>query len=128
MSRIVQICPVGFEYQRILEGLRIHPSNVVYLLRSFKNEIDEADPDKKLIEIANNYVQKLNKHLADTKTFINVIVTDTTIIDYKKSIEELCKIIREELYSFHADQIFINVSTSNKLFVGSAMYVGSFFP
>ena len=59
MSRIVQICPVGFEFHRVLEGVRIHPSNVIYLLRSFKKEVKKGDLDAELIKIANNYVEKI---------------------------------------------------------------------
>ncbi len=128
MTRIVQICPVGFEFHRILEGVRIHPSNVLYLLRSFKKEVKRGDPDAKLIEIANNYVEKLYEHFKQSDTFTEVHVRDTRIISYMEAIRELCEIIKIELDMGDVETIYINTSTSNKLFVSVAMYVGSFFP
>ena len=127
MARIVQICPVGFEYHRVLEGLRIHPSNVIYLLRSFKKEVRKDDPDKKLISIANGYVKKLYDHFKQSDTYTEIIVRDTNITSYSKAIEELCLIIKREFEIGKTERIYINISTSNKLFVSAAMYVGSFF-
>ena len=127
MVRIVQIAPVGFEYDRIIEGVNCHPCNIIYLLRSYKPAIKGADPDKLMIEIAENFVDKLEKHFQSTK-ICQPIVKNALIIDLEEIIKELCEIIQEEINKNHVDEIWINISTSTKLFVSAAMYVGSFKP
>jgi len=127
MSRIVQIAPVGFEYDRIIEGVIYHPSNIIYLLKSYKLIEDESDPDKKMIEIAKKFVNNLNAHFLNTK-ICEPIVKETILIELEPIIQELCKIIKEELETYNVDKIWINISTSTKLFVSAAMYVGSFLP
>lgn len=127
MTRTVQICPVGFEFARVIEGVKDHSCNVIYLLKSIK-KIKKADhPNKKLIEIANSFVSKLEKHFNSTEICVP-IVRETNVVTLEKTIEELCKIIKEEVETYQTKEIWINISTSTKLFVSAAMYVGSFYP
>ncbi len=125
MTRKVQIAPVGFEYDRIIEGVVHHPCNIIYLLKSFKELTNEADPDKEMIEIAKKFVDKLYEHFINS-LICTPIVIETVLIQLEPIIEELCRIISKEINEYHADEIWINVSTSTKLFVSAAMYVGSF--
>ena len=127
MSRIVQIAPVGFEYDRIIEGVVYHPCNVIYLLKSYKPMEKESDPDKTMIEIAEKFVINLNTHFINTK-ICKPIVKEAILIELEPIVEELCKIIKDELEIYNADKIWINISTSTKLIVSAAMYVGSFLP
>lgn len=127
MSRIVQIAPIGFEYDRIIEGVGYHPCNIIYLLKSYKFIENESDPDKKMIEIAEKFVDNLNDHFLQTK-ICTPIVKEAILIELEPIIKELCNIIKEEIEIHNADQIWINISTSTKLFVSAAMYVGSFLP
>ena len=125
-ERRVQICPVGFEYERVIEGVNKYPSNVIYLLKSYKRLDNANQSTKKMIKIAETFVNSLKEHFESTKICSPVIVK-TNITKLEDMIKELCKIIKEELEK-DVSQIFINISTANKLFVSAAMYVGSFFP
>ena len=127
MVRIVQIAPVGFEYDRIIEGVTEHPCNIIYLLKSYKEIKDDTDPDKRMIEIAEKFVNDLEHHFKESK-FCHPIVKKTILIELEPIIEELCKIIQDEIEEKNAEKIWINISTSTKLFVSAAMYVGSFKP
>jgi len=125
MIRKVHIAPVGFEFDRIIEGVVHHPCNVIYFLKSYKELTSEADPDKEMIEIAKRYVDNLEAHFINSR-ICTPIVIETLLIQLEPIIEELCRIISKEINEYHADEIWINVSTSTKLFVSAAMYVGSF--
>ena len=127
MIRKVQIAPVGFEFDRIIEGVVSHPSNVIYLLKSYKKTKNGTDPDRKLIAIANKFVEKLFSHFQKSK-ICQPIIVETEIITLENIIKELCLIIKTELEEKNAEEIWINISTSTKLFVSAAMYVGSFKP
>jgi len=127
MTRKVQIAPVGFEFDRIIEGVVSHPSNVIYLLKSYKKTENGTDPDKKLIGTANKFVEKLFSHFQKS-IICQPIIRETEIITLENIIKELCLIIKTELEEKHAEEIWINISTSTKLFVSAAMYVGSFKP
>lgn len=125
LTRIIQIVPVGYEYDRVIEGVLMHPCNVIYLLKSFKEIENEFDPDKRMIEHAEKYVLKLEQHFIETR-ICTPIVVEAILIQLEPLIEELCKIIQEEIYEAGAEEIWINISTSTKIFVSAAMYVGSF--
>ena len=127
MSRKVQICPVGFEFDRVIKGVNEHSCNVIYLLRSVKKIKKEDHPNKRLIEIANTFVKKLEEHFNSTKICMP-IVRETNVVTLEKTIEELCQIIKKEVEEEGTKEIWINISTSTKLFVSAAMYVGAFYP
>jgi len=127
MTRTVQICPVGFEFDRVIEGAREHSCNVLYLLKSIKKTARDTHPNRKLIEIANMFVKKLEDHFNSTK-ICKPIVRETNIVTLEKTIEELCKIVKDEVEQQETKEIWINISTSTKLFVAAAMYVGAFYP
>ncbi len=127
MTRTVQICPVGFEFHRVIEGAREHSCNVIYLLKSIKKTVGDDDPNKKLIEIATTFVDKLEKHFLTTQICVP-IVRDTNVVTLEKTVEELCLIIKDEVEKRNTKEIWINISTSTKLFVSAAMYVGAYYP
>lgn len=127
MTRTVQICPVGFEFDRIIEGVRIHSCNVIYLLKSVKKIEKESHPNKRLIEISNMFVSKLKNHFKSTK-ICTPIVREANVVTLEKTIEELCSIVKEEVEQYNTKEIWINISPSTKLFVSAAMYVGAFYP
>lgn len=125
MTRRVQIAPVGFEYDRIIEGVFFHPCNVIYLLKSYKEIEHESDPDKQMVERASEFVVKLEEHFNQTK-ICQPIVKPAILIQLEPIIEELCRIIKDEVDNQGTEEIWINISTSTKLFASAAMYVGSF--
>ncbi len=127
MTRTVQICPVGFEFDRVIEGVKQHSCNIIYLLKSVKPTKKESHPNKKLIEIANTFVEKLKKHFLNTK-ICEPIVKEANVITLEKTVEELCKIIKNEIEQEKTEEIWINISTSTKLFASAAMYVSAFYP
>ena len=127
MTRTVQICPVGFEFDRVIEGVWLHSCNVIYLLKSIKKIERESHPNKRLIEISNMFVTKLEDHFNSTK-ICKPIVREANVVTLEKTIEELCQIIKEEVEQYRTKEIWINISTSTKLFVSAAMYVGAFYP
>ena len=127
MSRKVQICPVGFEFDRVIKGVSEHSCNVIYLLKSVKKIRKEDHPNKRLIEIANTFVKKLEDHFNSTKICMP-IVREANVVTLEKTIEELCKIIKIEVEKEGTKEIWINISTSTKLFVSAAMYVAAFYP
>ena len=53
---------------------------------------------------------------------------EAILIELEPIIQELCKIIKDEIINYNVDKIWINISTSTKLFVSAAMYVGSLLP
>lgn len=125
-DRRIQICAVGFEYERVIEGVNKFTSNVIYLLKSYKRLEDSNQSTKKMIEIAETFVNSLKEHFESTK-ICSPVVVKTNITKLEDMIKELCKIIKKELEK-DVSQIFINISTANKLFASAAMYVGSFYP
>jgi len=125
-ERRIQICPVGFEYERVIEGVNKFPSNVIYLLKSYKRLEDSTQSTKKMVEIAESFVNSLQNHFESTK-ICSPIVVKTNITKLEDMIRELCIIIKKELEK-DVSQIFINNSTANKLFASAAMYVASFYP
>jgi DNA-binding transcriptional ArsR family regulator len=128
MGYSVQIAPVGFEFKRILAGIKYRPCNMVYLLTSQitqKNEFDE-----KLVKLSQEFTDRLVSHLNTSKTY-EVISRDCSFIDYQTIIQNLC-IIFKEIFKredeFHIiNEISINIGTATKLFVAAAMYLSSFF-
>lgn len=48
------------------------------------------------------------------------------LIQLEPIIEELSKVIDKEVNQQYAEEMWLNISTSTKLFVSAAMYVGSF--
>lgn len=127
MSRIVQICPVGFEYDRVIEGAFVHSCNHIYLLKSVKRNKGENDPNRRLTEISDMFINKLEDQF-DKSKLCKPIVREVNITSLEKIVEELCLIIKEEVEQHETKEIWINVSTSSKLFVPAAMYVGAFYP
>ena len=127
MTRTVQICPIGFEFDRVIEGVKVHSCNIIYLLKSIKKTVNEDDPNKLLLKIANSFVNKLEKHFLETK-ICEPIVRETNVVTLEKTVEELCLIIKEEVEIYGTKEIWINISTSTKLFVSAAMYVGAYYP
>ena len=125
-ERRIQICPVGFEYERVIEGVNKFPSNVIYLLKSYKRLEDSTQSTKKMVEIAESFVNSLKQHFESTK-ICSPVVVKTNITKLEDMIRELCIIIKKELEK-DVSQIFINNSTANKLFASAAMYVASFYP
>lgn len=127
MSRKVQICPVGFEFDRVIKGVNEHSCNIIYLLKSVKRTSKKGHPNKRLIEIADTFVKKLEVHFNQTKICMP-IVREANIVTLEKTIEELCEIIKTEVENEGTREIWINISTSTKLFVSAAMYVAAFYP
>lgn len=127
MTRTVQICPIGFEFDRVIEGVKEHSCNIIYLLKSIKKTVNKDDPNKLLLKIANSFVSKLEKHFLETK-ICEPIVRETNVVTLEKTVEELCLIIKEEIEIHGTKEIWINISTSTKLFVSAAMCVGAYYP
>ncbi len=123
MARIVQICPISLESDRVMFGIREHPANVIYLLKSF----EETKANRQIAKIAGDIVEKLEKRLNYAGT-AEIFIRKTSMNKFEKVIEDLCIIIKDELEVYNAEKIWINTSTANKLIVSVAMYVSSFKP
>ena len=135
MGLRVQICPIGFEFKRVLAGLKYRPPNVIYLLSS-KIEIQDYairngkyQLDEKLAKLSQEFTDKLEKHLKP-QLYMDIKVQECSFTNYRKVIEQLCDIIKE-IFDYESkneviDEIWFNIGTATKLFVSAAQYIASF--
>lgn len=128
---IIQICPIGFELQRIIAGVQFHPANLIYLLESdikskdYKKEKDRK-LDEKLVDLSKYFTGKLKDVLGPQK----IETAPCSFIRYQEMVRDLCAIMKD-IHKKKADddqikEIWINVSTGTKLFVAAAMFLASF--
>lgn len=132
MGLKVQICPIGFEYKRVLAGLKAYPANTVYLLYSKikKEEYDDREKKEKddiLERISQEFTEKLFNYLERT-IHMDVKKCEISFVLYTKLIKNLCDILGEIFQLGDVDEIWINTSTGTKLFVAAGQYIASFRP
>ena len=132
----VHISPVGFEYQRILRGLRAYPCSYIYLLQSEikENEYNgnhkiKYEKDQEIVDLSRKFAKKVKKHYKD---IADVEIRDCSFVRYTKAIKNITEILAEifalENEKRVIDKIWINIGTASKLFATAAMIVASFMP
>ncbi|MHA1765764.1 MAG: HFX_2341 family transcriptional regulator domain-containing protein [Promethearchaeota archaeon] len=132
----VHICPVGFEYQRILRGLRAYPCNILYLLESeiskkdYKNKNSRKfEKDKEIVSTSKKFANRVKKSY---ELIAEVSIRQCSFIRYTKCIKDLTEVIHDifamENNNQTVDGIWINIGTASKLFATAAMIVCSFDP
>ena len=135
MGLRVQICPIGFEFKRVLAGLKYRPPNVIYLLsskiekRDYEIRNGKYQLDEKLAKLSQEFTDKLEKHLKP-QLYLEIKIQECSFAKYKKLIEQLCDIIKE-IFDYEnrgevIDEIWFNIGTATKLFVSAAQYIASF--
>jgi len=126
----VQIIPVGFEFNRILAGILQQPSNIIILLSSDVETIKDYDERGKLLTIASSFIKKIQSQYSMDLTR-ELYVKPCSFINFKTMIKNICDAINfafsEARKREDACEIWINVSTGNKIFANAAMYAACFF-
>jgi len=135
MGLKVQICPIGFEYKRVLAGLQYHPPNLIYLLYSQIEKTDYRDDDRKyrldekLVTLSQEFTDKLENYFK-SQIYLEVKTYECSFTKYKKLMAKLCDVIHEifqrEIKGEVIDEIWFNIGTATKLFVSAAQYIASF--
>ena len=132
----VHICPVGFEYQRILRGLRAYPCNILYLLESEINKKDykkkntpKFEKDKEIVDVSRGFAKRVKKSY---EAIADVSIRQCSFIRYTKCIKNLTEVLKE-IFAMQnnnriVEGIWINIGTASKLFATAAMIVASFDP
>ncbi|WP_457559017.1 HFX_2341 family transcriptional regulator domain-containing protein [Candidatus Harpocratesius sp.] len=133
----VHICPVGFEYQRILRGLRAYPCNILYVLQSeikkddYKKKKSKAKykKDQVIVDISKNFARKVKESY---EMIAEVFIRECSFIRYTKCIKNLTEVLKE-IFALENDDrtvenVWINIGTASKLFATAAMIVASFDP
>jgi transcriptional regulator CtsR len=136
MEYRIQIVPIGFEYERVLIGEKYFPSNRYYLLRSsivntsYRNKKEKKRLDEKLVELSKKFTENIKTRL-ETVSFKEVEVRDCSFITFEEIVKDLSKILKEIFDLQDSDnklsKIYVNISTSTKLFASAMMYLASFF-
>lgn len=119
--RTVMISPIGLEKERILAGFKKFGTTIVYLIQSEKKNGQE----KRLAETVRSFANELKELLERTKE--NVKLVDVNITDLNECIIILKNIVRAEIKK-RCNKIFINISTSSKIFTIAAIYIGGLYP
>lgn len=123
-DRIVMISPVGLEKDRILTGFKKFGITHLYLIQS--EEKGNNSEEKRLsdtvrlfaTELKNNLIKIYEEHLK---------VFNANVTDLKDCMRVLKKITDLELKE-KATKIYINISTSSKIFAIAAVYLAGFVP
>lgn len=120
-QRITMISPVGLEKERVLAGFKKFGITNVYIIQSEEKKGDEARLAYKVREFASDLTDNLKKIMND----VQIIDTNITSIDSCLGI--LRNIIDDEIKK-SAEKIYINISTSSKIFAISAIYLAGLYP
>ncbi|MBD3214678.1 MAG: hypothetical protein GF311_18855 [Candidatus Lokiarchaeota archaeon] len=121
LKRIIMISPVGLEKDRVLAGFKKFGATNVYLIQSEKKDGSE----ERLANIVRNFASDLGNYLE--KIMDNIVIEEANITDLKSCLEVLKKIIKQEMEK-KAKLIYINISTSSKIFAISAIYIAGLYP
>jgi len=115
------ISPVGLEKSRVLAGFKKFGITNVYLIQSEKKSEDEERLANKVRQFADD-LHEILKKIMD-----NVHIINANITDLNSCLKILRKIIDKEIKE-DVEKIYINISTSSKIFAISAIYVAGLFP
>lgn len=121
MKRIIMISPVGLEKDRVLAGFKKFGATNVYLIQSEEKENSE----KNLADTVRRFAKDLGNYLE--KIMDRVIIEEANITDLKSCLSVLKTIINREIEN-ESKMIYINISTSSKIFAISAIYIAGLYP
>lgn len=121
LKRIIMISPVGLEKDRVLAGFKKFGATNVYLIQSEKKKGTE----EKLANIVRRFAKELGDYLE--KIMDNIIIKEANITDLKSCLSVLKNIIKREIKN-RAELIYINISTSSKIFAISTIYIAGLYP
>ncbi len=126
MERRVLISPVGLEYERVLYGLTIFPSRVLYLIQS--DEPTNPDPrSHQLYEATKNFANLIGSNAAKLMFEVKVVYKGIQLNAIETCIKSLKKIVIQELKTLPGTEIYINVSTATKNFALAAYLIAAYF-
>ncbi len=124
MSDIL-IVPVGLESDRVIESVQFVPITKIYILQDTDSEDNQKEP------LLLKYTDKFFKKILDRwklfyKKKLEPMETDFTNQD--RIIDTISTIVLKEIKKNKACKIYINISTSTKLFGVIICNISSFFP
>lgn len=119
--RTVMVSPIGLEKERILAGFKKFGTTIVYLVQSE----EKSGEEKRLAKTVRSFAAELMKLLEKTKEKVNLV--DVNITDLKECIKVLKNIVKTEIKE-SSREMYINISTSSKIFTIAAIYLAGFYP
>ena len=120
-DRIVMISPVGLEKDRVLAGLKNFGVTNIYLIQS----IGKKNAEKRLSDTVRIFASDLKVYLE--KIMADIYIKEANITNLKDCLRVLSEIIKEEK-KIHTKKIYINISTSSKIFAVAAVYISGLDP
>ena len=126
----LMIAPVGLEKDRVIFGLNRYPVNRVVLLRSKVREYSEEEKLKninynRIIDLTNRQVTRVKQAI---KGILHIEEDDINLRSFAAIIKKLNQIVSEikQNPELHLERVYINTSTSNKLFAMAAYLFGCY--
>ncbi len=120
-ERIVMISPVGLEKDRVLAGFKKFGVTNLYLIRSVK----KIGSEKRLADTVRTFAEELENYFE--KIMDDLYLKDVNITDFQDCLKLLKKIVKEEILKSIV-KIYINISTSSKVFAIAAIYIAGLYP
>lgn len=120
-ERIVMISPVGLEKDRVLAGLKHFGITSIYLIQSK----EKKGVEKRLADTVRSFSVELKDYLL--KIMASIDIKEVNITNLQDCLRILSEIIREEKKN-QAERIYINISTSSKIFAVAAVYIAGLDP
>jgi len=120
-DKIVMISPVGLEKDRVLAGLKYFGITTIYLIQSK----EKKGVEKRLSDTVRSFSVELKDYLLKITASINIKEADIT--NLQDCLRILSEIIKEEKKN-QANKIYINISTSSKIFAVAAVYIAGLDP
>ena len=112
---------IELEKDRVLAGFKKFGATSLYLIQSEEKE----GLEKKLADTVRTFALELKKYLE--KILDDIIIEEANITDLESCIKILKKIVIQEINK-HTDKIFVNVSTSSKIFAIACIYIAGLYP
>lgn len=121
IKRNVMVSPIGLEKERILAGFKKFGTTIAYLIQSE----EKTGEEKRLAKTVRSFANELKNLLEKTKEKVNLV--DVNITDLKQCIIILKKIVKTEIEK-ECNEMYINISTSSKIFTIAAIYIAGLHP
>ncbi len=117
--------PIGLEFDRVIESVQFVPITKIYILRDV--DLQTHQKKKALLKYTDYFFEKI--HETWTPLFKNnLILKEIDVTNQDAIINILGQIILNEINQSQFCKIYVNVSTSTKLFGIIACNIASFFP
>ncbi|MBN1215551.1 MAG: hypothetical protein JXA99_08905 [Candidatus Lokiarchaeota archaeon] len=115
------IAPVGLEKDRVLAGFKKFGVTDVYLIQSEPKQNSE----KPLADNVRKFAQEIKEYLEKIMNFVSI--KETNITDLKSCLSLLKRIVTKECEN-NVNKIYINISTSSKIFAIASIYIAGLYP